>query len=447
MKKIFFLIFTLLSFEIHSQSNWFWQNPSSPSNYLYSIQALSESVLFSAGSGGTILKSTNGGQNQIIIKTTDAGQTWMQQNTGTGTVWFWSVKFSNENKGWASGLDKIYKTTNGGTNWNPIQVFNPNASINFKSVSLLSPSSLFYCGTSGMIVKSTNAGDNWTALQAGPTINFSSIQFINSSTGYVSGFLGLIGPASIYKSTNGGNVWVQQTIPSVQNICDIAFLNTDVGIACGRGSKILLTTNGGVNWDLNFSGATSSEILYSVSFLDSISAFTAGGYFNSAYYGLLFKTTNKGSNWNKVSLVDSSGTFYSIQFLNSVQGFACGTGGKLIKTSDGGNTWNNISSGVTSDLRCVYFINTLTGWISGASGVLKKTTNGGLSWIVQTSGTTGNLYSVIFTDENNGHATGNFGVIKTANDGLTWTADIVQTSNPVNSIFFINNNTGWLAGD
>lgn len=601
MKNFIALLILLISLDLHSQTNWTWQNPSHASNYLYSIQALNDNNLFAAGAGGTILKSTNGGQtfsiyptgintdlrglhfpdmntgfttgaggriykttnsglnwslltsgvttiinsvyfrntntgwavtsngiclrttnggnnwassvvtsnelrsiyftddntgyaaggqsgvsalfkttngginwnalstsaagflysvyfvnnntgwaagqNQIILKTTDSGQNWVQQNTGTGTLWFWSVRFLNENTGWASGSDKIFKTTDGGGSWNPIQVFNPNASINFTSLST-STSYLYSAGTSGMVVKSSNAGENWNALQSGPTINFSSIQFLNSSTGYVSGFLGLIGPASIYKTTSGGANWFQQTIPSVQNLYDVNFIDTETGFVCGRGSKILITTNGGVNWNLSFSGATATELLYSGTFSDNDNAYAVGGYFSSLYYGLMFKTTNRGANWSKVTLTDSLGLFYSINFANSQNGYACGTGGKITKTTDGGNTWINLTSGVTTDLRSVYFINTNTGWISGASGVIKKTTNGGINWASQNSGSpTANLTSILFSDENNGRASGNLGVFKTTNGGLNWTPDFIQTANPINSINFINNNTGWIAGD
>lgn len=415
-------------------NNWTALNTGT-SSFFYSLLFLNNNTGWAAG------------QNQTVVKTTDGGSNWSVQNTGTGAIWLWNVRFINENTGWISGSDNIFKTTNGGTNWNKISVGLPLTGFNFSGMTVTSTPLIFATGTSGMIIKSSNLGDNWSSLLTGTTDNLSGIHFINQATGYICGYYGIIGNSSIHKTTDGGNTWIGQNIPSVQNLYDIKFYDSNLGFAAGRGLKILVTTNGGTNWTLNYSGSTATEEFQAVAFADANTGFAAGGYFNTSYYSRFYKTTNSGTNWFSVNLADTAVTLYSIQFPYTLTGYACGTGGKIIKTVDGGNNWSSLSSGTTADLRCVYFINPLTGWISGVSGLIRKTTDGGNTWSVQTSGTTGGLTSIVFTNENLGYASGNLGVLKTTNGGVNWTNDFIQASIPVNSMHFINVNTGWIAGN
>ena len=60
--------------------------------------------------------------------------------------------------------------------------------------------------------------------------------------------------------------------------------------------------------------------------------------------------------------------------------------GTILKTNDGGASWDSKTSGIKSELTDVSFINANIGWIIGANGIILKTTNGGTTWTPQTSG-------------------------------------------------------------
>jgi photosystem II stability/assembly factor-like uncharacterized protein len=62
----------------------------------------------------------------------------------------------------------------------------------------------------------------------------------------------------------------------------------------------------------------------------------------------------------------------SVYFVNNNIGYIAGNFGTILKTSDGGNTWTVLSSGITQDLRSIYFTDVNTGYIVGAFHTILK---------------------------------------------------------------------------
>ena len=99
--------------------------------------------------------------------------------------------------------------------------------------------------------------------------------------------------------------------------------------------------------------------------------------------------------------------------------------------------WSAQNSGVETTLNDVYFIDNQNGWAVGTNGVILKTSDGGLVWSAQQSGVTAELRAVYFIDENNGYTVGGLGnigpganvVLKTTDAGSTWTTMSVGNPN------------------
>ncbi len=123
-------------------------------------------------------------------------------------------------------------------------------------------------------------------------------------------------------------------------------------------------------------------------------------------------------------IIQNSGTsvnLRSIYFLNSSTGFACGSSGTLIKTTNGGTNWNPLVSGITSEINSIHFIDPNTGFACANGGNLIMTTNAGANWSPLTSGVTDNLYSISFSGTANGVCSGSGGTLLfTSNGGLNW---------------------------
>ncbi len=133
-----------------------------------------------------------------------------------------------------------------------------------------------------------------------------------------------------------------------------------------------------------------------------------------------------------------------------------GDGGKIKRTTDGGNTFNEIDLGLGSGLSRVsemYFINSTTGFLCGTSTVQAMvTTDAGLSWTQYNNLPTPTVtYNSVFaTDANHiylGESSGRK-MVRTTDGGASWTEDILPgtISNDFLDIKFQNSNTGYVGG-
>ena len=80
---------------------------------------------------------------------------------------------------------------------------------------------------------------------------------------------------------------------------------------------------------------------------------------------------------------------YGVHFINADTGWATGDTGTILKTTDGGSTWNKQTSFVSySSLKCIYFVDANHGWAAGKYGAITRTTDGGATWAPDTSSVT-----------------------------------------------------------
>lgn len=105
--------------------------------------------------------------------------------------------------------------------------------------------------------------------------------------------------------------------------------------------------------------------------------------------------------------------------LDSSTGWAVGNTGLILKTTDGGSTWNSQTSGTTTNLRSVHFADANQGWAVGVSGLILISTDGGTSWTQETSGVSTELRRVFFVNANTGYAVGATGTILKRTSGPT----------------------------
>jgi photosystem II stability/assembly factor-like uncharacterized protein len=181
--------------------------------------------------------------------------------------------------------------------------------------------------------------------------------------------------------------------------------------------------------------------LYSVAKVSSTTAIAVGD------YGIIMKSTNTGANWSNITGPVTS-SLKSVSFSDSLNGTAVGIGGTILKTSNSGNNWSQINTTdvTVNDLNGVSFLNSNTGIAVGNSGTILKTTNGGINWIQKTSGTIDDILSVSISDPVC-YATIYSGyVLKSTNLGESWATHFAQTNSMLLSIYFNNANIGWICG-
>jgi photosystem II stability/assembly factor-like uncharacterized protein len=310
MKKIYFLLAILLLTGSLSKINAWNQIPSGTTAGLYSVCFVNSDTGFVAGSGGTILK------------TTDAGATWTLLNSGSTAV-LRSIYFVNDSVGYVVGgntvgvIVAILKTTNGGLSWTT-QTSPVTKRLN--SVFFLNETIGYAVGFTGTILKTIDGGANWISQISGTTKLLNSVYFTDINTGYAVGQSG-----TILKTTDGGANWMPQTSGTTTAVLNsVQFVNSTTGYVVGSTGIVLKTTNGGNNWITQISGTTT--VLNAVFFINDSVGYTAGR---------ILKTSNSGMNWHEQSVYNNI-TTNDIYFTNDLTGYAVGDGGIILKTNIGG---------------------------------------------------------------------------------------------------------------
>jgi photosystem II stability/assembly factor-like uncharacterized protein len=149
----------------------------------------------------------------------------------------------------------------------------------------------------------------------------------------------------------------------------------------------------------------------------------------------------------------------SVDFVDSLYGWAVGNSGTIIHTSDGGNNWVFQDSKTTNEIVDVFFLNRNLGWAVEWNSssfpfgtILLKTTNGGENWSSATY-REDNLFMtcILFLDSLTGWMGGDpHALVKTTDGGISWEQAAIDSSNlaffPVFSIAFYNNQYGYACG-
>lgn len=289
-----------------------------------------------------------------------------------------------------------------------------------------------------------------------PNFQVSDMFFLDSLTGWI--VTGNSSPNDtsgyILKTSNGGDNWNLQ-FTDRRDFSRVKFINSNTGFVSGGyydGARLYKTTNGGNYWfAINGPGG---QIFY-----DDMSVLNEDIIWISISHSLTggaFLTTNGGSSW-QVKYSQTSANPSHIYMYNVRIGFI--DGGGLKKTTNGGDNWISITSeGQFVDM---YFVDSLTGWKTNGGTLMKKTTNGGLNWITQSLPSGGNIilnYVSKFTNINRdtiwsvggtyyiGGGQNRGMIMRTTNGGNNWYYQIPDTSIHIPIYYhtqFVNNKIGW----
>ncbi len=251
------------------------------------------------------------------------------------------------------------------------------------------------------------AQSGWSFNKSGGSGDLVTVFFTTSERGFVAGDDGYLAFTS-----NGGKTWSKQSVDTKETINEIYFRNKDNGYVVA-GKKMFLTDDGGSTWreikiyDPRDFKNTTPEFL-SIRFADKKRGLIVGS--------LLNKDDN---------VVDSL----------------------VMRTDDGGETWQRIAVPSKRELFHLDFINSSRGWIVGDKGMIMVTYDGGINWQIQNTGTDKALYNVDFRDENEGFAVGGKGIIlRTENGGETWETIKTSFPNTFLRVDFADDKNGWIVG-
>lgn len=274
------------------------------------------------------------GQFGRIFVTTDGGESWRSQVSGT-TAPLYSVDCVDATHGWTAmaGSGFLLATSDGGGSWKrrpvgPFQAF---------AVQILDTRQGWVVGSNGTILATTDGGANWRPQFIRSSIMLlESVHFVDESRGWVAGTEG-----TILASTDGGGSWSPQSSGTAERLRSVYFVDHNHGWVVGFNGTILATTDGGASWKPQVSGT--QVVLNSIYFIDAAHGWTVGG------RGTILATTDGGASWKpQVSGIETGQmelgyfvypTLYSVCFVDANHGWTSSNSGVILATSDGGATW------------------------------------------------------------------------------------------------------------
>ena len=278
----------------------------------------------------------------------------------------------------------VWKTTDGGSDWTPLTDAQPTL---FMGALALAPSdpTVLYAGTGEAtnsslsfygrgVLKSTDAGATWTLLGDSSfdrrTISRIVVSPTDSNTVYVAvaggGVDGVSGGTGIWKSTDGGISWVNTTtaISTTDSYTDLAVdpldpLTLYAAVGSRRGSTvngIYKTTNGGNTWSVagnaprgNGNGNTklalapTNDLCIYASITDPA----------SGALSKMLKSTDGGVTWvqmtNTPNYMGAQGWYDSTLAVDPLSADTIYAGGayspnSIIRSQDAGATWTDIGT-------------------------------------------------------------------------------------------------------
>ncbi|RYY99520.1 MAG: hypothetical protein EOO11_04670 [Chitinophagaceae bacterium] len=226
--------------------------------------------------------------------------------------------------GWG---DALYSTRDGGAGWTRTFV---NTAVNnnspyFYHVQVLPGDTIIAVDNNNSTLhRSNDGGRSWTdTLHHFLFNNANQIEFVDTRVGFIAGYDG------VHRTLDGGRNWEKVSPDSWIRRRAVRFFDRGHGVMY-QDHAILKTANGGASW-------TATPISFEVRsfYYDGPDTVYAG-----AEEQRLYRSLDGGSTWADISQANSffAGTYNTIAFRGGT-GYAAGSGGRVLHSSDAGTTW------------------------------------------------------------------------------------------------------------
>lgn len=325
---------------------------------------------FKEGSTNYVLAGMNG---KGIVVTTNSGVNWEFLNTGLKDMNVTAMATINTPNGpyvLASLLEsRVVLTTNNGAGWNDVFSWGIEGPL-YSSFVIdqvgTGPANIFAGSLKNGVFLSSDYGTTWASKSIGISGQYIMSMAI-SGVGTANKFIFAGTALGVYASNDNGDNWYSSSIgmPDSLPIAAMAVAPNSSGgsnIFAGTfGSGIYMSKTNGALWSKISSGAVDTALVL------SLAVNSAGNtIFISTYNQEIYKSTNTGVSWSKVNS-SSMSVINSLLWVGNT--LFAGTNSGVYLTSDFGNNWEAVNSGIAN--RPVLFLaragNTLFAGTGGSS--------------------------------------------------------------------------------
>ncbi len=371
-------------------------------------------IVFTSEQTGYIL--TQDGQ---ILSTSDSGNSW-EIISKVSTDYAEQLLFVDENVGYVVGGwsgATLFKTSDGGGTWSSDKTNDTGIYASLSAIAF-NPS-----GTNGItvgngasygstsehghvILSSQDNGDNWDVVSnLNGTMEFRDV-FFEDNTGYI--VANKWSGDYLLKTEDNGLTWNPiKFVTDRMGSCFFIDKNNILTVS----DSIYISNDGGLNW-------ISKEVpLYWDSFqcLSNQTLLMMQAY--SIDNRVLYRSDDLGTTWQPVYTTDKY--VYNSYFGNDQTGFLMGSD-IFLQTKDGGKTWKEFSFTDDGYLRTGYILDENQMFLAGSNGILLKTNNGGNSWESLKTQIKSDIQEINFTSSTEGYLITTNQLYTTKDAGLTW---------------------------
>jgi len=322
----------------------------------------------------------------------------------------------------ASGKgDVIVRTTDGGQTFTTIT---PSTDPIFAADYSVSPS-IVGAGSAGAVVVSSDGGATFARVGSRLPGTFTRLRSTKAGAAFAAGDDG-----ALARSTDSGKSWSRVDVPTSESLVDVAFASPMLGYALDSDGALFKTSNGGTGWSTLDSGTTARPnaidaptdkrvLLFGPTGIrrsndgggsfaavkgkvarTQISGFDRAGSTTYAWgQTALLRSSDGGANWTAVKDPGtpprkgvrrrSGQRIASVDFADARNGFARDLAGRVFRTSNGGRSWTELVGVGTDRVVGMAFSSARSGYLVVPAfrgidgGYVLRTDDGGATWAPQ----------------------------------------------------------------
>jgi len=265
-----------------------------------------------------------------VYRSTNNGMSWLEANSGMASGEYTRTLFSDGNRVF-SGSDNnysanIYIWSEDSLKWDKKESLNGQLTISSFGLK----DTFLFAATSGGILRSTNSGSTWVAIN---TQLRGATCFAVIDTFILAGMDG----NGVFRSSDQGDHWTRfDSLYYCMDIYSLAAIGKN--LFAGSNNGVLLSTDYGMSWDSVWNGLSGTEV-------DGLAVI--GGKIIAGTWQGIYTTSDNGSSWQASSNGIPAGIISTLDLSGDTL-FAGTSYYGVFRSIDTGRTWTAASIGLTS---------------------------------------------------------------------------------------------------
>ena len=328
-----------------------------------------EDVVAQSGQAGAAVVTQYIDANDFVVAfghrfylTRDGGQTFRQllgPDSRDVALQYATGEFGDIRHGkFLTSSGEMLSTADGGRTWTRQDYFDSSAS----AVALhFTSATEGWLVLGGKLAQSTDAGASWSVpLTNSALVGLTGMSWGDATHGWTWNY------GQLFYTVDAGATWTRATLPDNLTVTGAAMTGPLTGVANSPNGDLATTQDGGVTWHA-VDGSTNQGTL----------VHTHGQTVWSLNGNSLARSKDGGRTWQPAGPTISNASFTGISFADNTHGWLVTTGGALLHTVDGGDTWSAQPVGSDLSLLGVVAVDSMTAWVITRDGQILTTATSG----------------------------------------------------------------------